>query len=109
MILIAAELVIVFSPLHRVFAEPRDLPRDQQPRELKAGVAKANVRVGNLDDYVRRDASGVALTRRRPTLRFGLRFRRALRLPLVAAAGDEVVVEADAAVRPLNRTSVGRE
>ncbi len=65
-ILIAAELIAVFRPLHRVFAQSRYLPRDQQTREFEAGVAQTNVRVGDLDDFVRHDASAVALTRSRP-------------------------------------------
>src|SRR5215475_589575 len=69
MVLIAVELITIFSPFHSVFSQSRDLSCDQQSRELETSVAQTNVRVGDLDDHIRRDASSVALHVRRSRLR----------------------------------------
>src|SRR5262245_38264556 len=116
MVLIAAELITVFRPVHRVFAEPRDLPRDQQPREFEAGVTQTDILLGDLDYHVRRDAPRIALLGRGAQLWFrlwfrpcfGLRLRRTRSSLVLAAAADIVIVDADSAVRPLKRTTVGR-
>src|SRR5262245_21259146 len=104
MILLSAETVTVFGPLHRVFAESRDPSRDEQSGELEAGVAQTYVCFRYLYDHVRHDARGGA----GQALRVGGRFRRTSDRRFGAAVGDEVVIDAHAVVRPLNRTAVGR-
>ena len=56
MILSAAKLIAIFRLLHCKFGESRDLSRDQQPRELEAGVAQMNVRVRDFDRDIRLDS-----------------------------------------------------